>query len=48
MDYDQILDHVGQFGLWQKLVCILLCLAAMGSAFMTFQVKFYLGKYFWL
>jgi hypothetical protein len=38
MDYDQVLDHVGQFGLWQIAVFILASLAAMTSAFMTMQV----------
>ena len=38
MDYDQVLEHVGQFGLWQIAVCILASLAAMAEAFMTMQV----------
>ena len=39
MDYDQVLDHVGQFGLWQVLVCALASLAAMSELFMTMQVR---------
>ena len=39
MDYDQILEHVGQFGLWQKLVLFMASLAAMAEAFMTLQVN---------
>lgn len=39
MDYDQVLEHVGQFGLWQWLITFLACLAAMAEAFMTLQVK---------
>ena len=38
MDYDQVLEHVGQFGLWQILVCFLAAAAAMAEAFMTLQV----------
>ena len=38
MDYDQVLEHVGQFGLWQIMVCLLASLAAMAEAFMTLQV----------
>ena len=40
MDYDQVLEHVGQFGLWQKLVIFMASLAAMAEAFMTLQVKY--------
>ena len=39
MDYDQVLEHVGQFGLWQIMVCLLASLAAMAEAFMTLQVS---------
>ena len=41
MDYDQVLEHVGQFGLWQKLVIFMASLAAMAEAFMTLQVKYH-------
>lgn len=40
MNYDQVLEHVGQFGLWQILVCLLASLAAMAEAFMTLQFTF--------
>ena len=39
LDYDQVLEHVGQFGLWQIMVCLLASLAAMAEAFMTLQVS---------
>lgn len=39
MDYDHVLEHVGQFGFWQILVCGLASLAAMAEAFMTLQVR---------
>ena len=41
MDYDQVLNHIGQFGLWQILVCILASLAALAAAMMTMQVGQY-------
>ena len=40
MDYDEVLEHVGQFGLWQIMVCFLASLAAMAEAFMTLQVSY--------
>ena len=39
MNYDEVLEHVGQFGLWQILVCILASLSAMAAALMTMQVS---------
>lgn len=39
MDYDQVLNNIGQFGLWQILICILASLAAMAAAMMTMQVR---------
>ena len=39
MNYDDVLEHVGQFGLWQILVCILASLSAMAAALMTMQVS---------
>lgn len=40
MNYDKILEHVGQFGLWQKWVFFLAGLAAAAEAFMTLQFSF--------
>ena len=40
MDYDQVLEHVGQFGAWQMLVFTLASLASMSEAFMTLQYTF--------
>ena len=40
MNYDHVLEHVGQFGLWQIVVCLLASLAAMAEAFMNFQFTF--------
>ena len=38
LDYDLVLENIGQFGLWQIMVCILASLAAMAASFTTFQV----------
>ena len=38
LDYDEVLEHIGQFGLWQIMVCLLASLAAMAASFTTFQV----------
>ena len=38
LDYDLVLENIGQFGLWQIMVCLLASLAAMAASFTTFQV----------
>ena len=52
MDYDQVLQEIGQFGLWQIWICFLASLSAMAAALITMQVWifsriFFLWKISW-
>ena len=38
MDYDQVLQEIGQFGFWQIWICFLASLSAMAAALITMQV----------
>ena len=38
LDYDLVLENIGQFGLWHIMVSLLASLAAMAASFTTFQV----------
>ena len=38
LDYDLVLENIGQFGLWHIMFSLLASLAAMAASFTTFQV----------
>ncbi len=40
MDFDLVLEHMGQFGLWQRLVFVMAGLAAAGEAIVTLMFSF--------
>ena len=40
MDYDSVLDEIGQFGTWQKIITALVCIISMVEAFNTFGFTF--------
>ena len=40
LDYDLVLDSVGEFGLYQKLLFALLCIPSAASAMAVFMYEF--------